>query len=201
MTDQPHGFSDGIGAGGARGDRRHDCAAAVMPHRDHTGCHIADQHRNEQRGYTARSFFQQLAVLRFKCADSTDTAAKENRAAFRVYRSHDSAFFGCLLRCRCRELHAAVSSQYIVDLQVLPRVKILDLCRQLRFIVCRIEQRDRSDSVFSCLHAFPRGTRVMTDRAYRPHAGHDHSSVFHPLASFLLYMARPPSTRKTSPVT
>lgn len=111
----------------------HDCAAAVMPHRDHTGCHVADQHRNEQQGiHGAGPFSSSLLYSASNVRIPPIPLPKENRAAFRVYRSHDSAFFGCLLRCRCRELHAAVSSQYIVDLQVLPRVKILDLCRQLR---------------------------------------------------------------------
>ena len=116
MTDKAHRFTDGIGTGSTGSDSRHCRSAAVVADCDHTGCHIADHHRYEERRYTAGTSLHQLGVFCLKRPDTTDSRAKNDRKTFGFNGALDTAFLHRLPGCRDGKLRIAVGAQHIIYL-------------------------------------------------------------------------------------
>ena len=168
--------------------------------------HIADHHGNKERGDPAGPLFQQLSVLVFKGPDAPDAASEDHREPLRVHGAPNAAFRRGLLGRRYRELGVPVGAKHLVDLQVFPGIKALYLGPQHRLEPLGIKQGDGRDAVSAVFQALPGFFCVIPQGGNGSQPGDDNSSVFaHPISlPYLLvsfYMAMPPSTRRTSPVT
>ena len=92
-------------------------------------CHVTDHHGNQQRIYSGRAFFQQLAVFSFHCLQGTNTGTYGHTYTEGIFFFHIKCciFQSFSGRCYCiltEQFHTLCS----LRIHIILGIKILDLC-------------------------------------------------------------------------
>ena len=141
----------------------------------------------------------QLADFRGNGIQSADTGAKVHSHPLRGHRSDHTAFPDSL-NCRAHGvLGVPVAAQSLASIHVSHRVKVHSLGAQLRFELCGIKIGDGADAVEAGNQIPPGCIHIAAQGADDAQTGYDHASEF--MHNVSPYMAVPPSTRRTTPVT
>lgn len=177
------------------------CKFRNCTHTNEPGCAIQ---KALTTGELQTERWQSYQKLKAGFADGVGAGGAGSDEVFRIYSSFNSAFF-CGLLCGCDgKLNRAVCPEDFVDLQIFFRIKISDFCSKLGLKFFCVKMGDRPDAVFSGFQVLPGFCRIVSKRSDGADARYYDSFIFlHSCFScaFFSYIAIPPSTRSTSPVT
>ena len=155
----------------------------------------------------------QLADLHGHGIQTADAGAEVHADPIRRQGAYDAALLHRLDGRAYSVLGIAVGAQDLAVLHIGQGIKVPHLGAQLGFIICCIKIGDGADGIAAADQTLPGRIHVAAHRADNSQAGDHHFPVFthnsSPCSSefpdqsgaFRRYMAMPPSTRRTSPVT
>ena len=214
VLDGAEGLAHRMRRGRARGDHGQGRALGVVADGHVAGGHVRDHHRHKVRGGAAHALLGHHVHLVGVGLDATDARADVDAQTLVVDGTlgTEARVRHRLVGSRHRELHAPVEVPRLATPEVRLAVKALDLGGHLDREALRVEARDRPDAAAAREHRLPgRGCRVAqrrdgADAGDRHPVFHRHLPTEPNLAGPSLqrnpsYIAIPPSTRITSPVT
>ena len=186
-----------VGGGGAGRHHRQRRPLRAEADGDGAGGHIGNHHRDKEGRHPPRPAAFELERFADEGGHPADARPDVNAEPRTVDFPLDAAVGHRLHRRAHRVLREQVGAAHLAFVRVIVGGrKVLDLRRQLCFVVRRVKPRNRRDAVSSRSERIPKAVYILADRGDGPQSGHNHSS--HMRLRFQIY--RPPSTLSTSPV-
>ena len=211
MLDRAEGLADCVGGGGARGHDGQRGAERLMADGDVARGHVGDHHRDHERGGATRAALGDRVAVVGEGVDAARAGAHVDAQALVVDRAvgAEAGVGHGLVGGDERVLRVEVQVGGLLLAQQRRAVEVLDLGGHLDLEGLGVEVGDGADAAAPGDHALPGLLGRVAERRHGADAG-DCNPVFHlnsqrdqKRAGPLLnrYIAMPPSTRMTSPVT
>ena len=211
VLDRAEGLAHGVGGGGAGGHDGQGGAERLVADGNVAGGHVGDHHRDHERGGAARTAVGDDVHVVGEGVDAAHARAHVDAQALAVdgVLGVEAGVGHRLVGGHERVLGKEVQVRGLLLAEKGGAVEVLDLGRDLDLEVLGVEVGDGADAALPRLHGLPGLLGGVAERRHGADAG-DCNPVFHlnsqrdqkravPLLN--RYIAMPPSTRMTSPVT
>ena len=175
-TDDLERFADRVRGCGAGGTRRQVGPARVEPDGDLARCEVDDGRRDEERRDTPRAAFEKFLVFALDGLESADAGGNVDADAIGPLTRHlESRIVDGELRGGERVLDEDVHLLDVFLVDELQRIERLDLARDTRRVLRRVETGNGSNPASPCAERVP--VRLCSDgeRGHQPDARHHHS--------------------------
>ena len=179
VLDRAERVSNTVGAGSARCHDIGTFSSCSKLNRNISGRHIGDHQRYHQRMNPVRPFLHDLRVFSFHRLQTSDSGAYDNAYTKRIFLFHvDSRILACLHSRRDRILGKWFHSLGCLEIHIVLWLKILDLSRNLYFIVRSIKFGDFTDPYLARFDSFPEFRYAVSNRSNSSQSCYNYSS-FH----------------------
>src|SRR5262249_27356731 len=174
-------FTDGVVRSRAGRNDAHVRAAQTELHRDHAAGHVADQHRNGERGRARWTLIHQNGELLFERFQSADPAADDGAEAIAIYFvQSDAAVLARHLGGGHRQLHETIRPSHILGIiEKWFRIEIADFAGDFAIVLANIHRGDSADSAFACFERGPERFQIVADRCDSTETCNYDSAIVH----------------------